>query len=158
MIGNLLYLAFRSLWWFRGRAITITLCLALTIWLPVTTRLLLNQFQAEITARAESTPLIIGAKGSRIDLVLHGLYFDTKGAETVTMEEARYVRDTGFAQDIPLHIRHRTQDVNTQPGAPIVGTTVEYFEFRDLRLARGEFPGHSGRLCDWLECCQTHES
>ena len=144
MTGQSLYLALRSLSWFRGRSITIVLCLALTIWLPLTIRLLLNEFRSEITARAEATPLIIGAKGSRIDLVLHALYFETKGAEPTTMAEARYVRETQFAQDIPLHIRHVTQDVEDQPGAPIVGTTIEYFEFRKLRLARGNFLGMLG--------------
>ncbi|MEZ6060877.1 MAG: ABC transporter permease [Planctomycetaceae bacterium] len=133
-----LYLAFRSLWWFRGRAITIVLCLGLTLWLPITVRLLLNQFRTDILARAEATPLIIGARGSRIDLVLHGLYFDTAPPDNATMSEADYVRDTGFATAIPLHVKYRTQSVNSIDGVPIVGTSVEYFEFRGLRLAKGQ--------------------
>ena len=132
-----LYLAFRSLWWFRGRAMTIVLCLGLTLWLPMTVRLLLNQFRTEILSRAEATPLVIGARGSRIDLALHGLYFDTAPPDTTTMAEADYVRDTGFATSIPLHVKYRTQSVNNIDGVPIVGTSVEYFEFRKLRLAAG---------------------
>ena len=134
---NALYLAVRSLWWYRGRAITIVLCLALTLWLPVTVRLLLNQFRTEIIARADSTPLVIGAKGSRIDLALHALYFDTVSPDYTTMAEADYVQESGFATAIPVHVRYRTQRNNSVDGAPIVGTTIEYFEFRQLSVTQG---------------------
>ncbi|MEZ6122449.1 MAG: hypothetical protein R3C49_04650 [Planctomycetaceae bacterium] len=133
-----LYLALRSLWWFRGRAFTIVLCLALTLWLPITIRLLLNGFRAEITARAESTPLVIGARGSRIDLALNALYFDTAPPETTTMAEADYVQESGFATAIPVHVRYRTQNVNNARSAAIVGTTLEYFEFRRLGIGQGQ--------------------
>jgi putative ABC transport system permease protein len=144
MIGNAVYLAVRSVWWSKGRSVTVVLCLALTMWLPMTVRLLLNQFQSDILLRAESTPLLIGAKGSRIDLTLHGLYFDTLPPDSINMTEAEYVRESDFAQAIPLHIQYHTQDVDDTEGVPIVGTTVEYFEFRGLRLAQGRFLGMLG--------------
>lgn len=137
MGGNTLFLALRSLWWYRGRAITIVLCLALTLWLPVTVRLLLNQFRADIVSRAEATPLVIGAKGSRIDLALNALYFDTVSPDQTTMSEAHYVQDSGFAIAMPLHVAYRTQSVNNVAGVPIVGAGIEYFEFRKLKIARG---------------------
>jgi len=135
--GQSLYLAFRSLWWFRGRAITVILCLALTIWLPLTVRLLLNQFLEQIVQRADSTPPIVGTLGSQIDLALHTLYFDTVAPQQTSMAEARYIDETGFALAIPIHVNYRTQSVNNQDGAPIVGTTLDYFEFRRLQLAAG---------------------
>lgn len=135
--GSALYLAMRSLWWYRGRAVTIVLCLALTLWLPVTVRLLLHQFRTDIVARAQTTPLVIGARGSRIDLALHALYFDTAAPDQITMAEADYIQDTGFAAAIPIHSAYRTQSLNGSPSAPIVGTTVEYFEFRKLYLSAG---------------------
>ncbi|MFN9959427.1 MAG: hypothetical protein ACK55I_40575, partial [bacterium] len=64
--------------------------------LKFTIRLLLNQFRAEITVRSEKTPLIVGAPGSRIDLVLHGLYFDRPLSPTVTMTEVDYVHESGL--------------------------------------------------------------
>lgn len=136
--AHAVYLALRSLWWFKGRAITIILCLALTIWLPITVRLLLDQFRSEIILRANDTPLVIGAKGSQIDLALHALYFDTVAPQTTTMSEANYIQQTEFATAIPLHVNYKTQSVNGQDGAPIVGTTIEYFEFRKLGLQAGE--------------------
>jgi putative ABC transport system permease protein len=134
---NAFYLALRSLWFHRGRALTIILCLALTLWLPMTVHLLLDQFRAEIVFRANSTPLVIGAKGSRIDLALQALYFETVAPEQTTMAEANYVQDSGFATPIPVHLNYRTQTVNNST-APIVGTTIEYFEFRNLRIGQGQ--------------------
>lgn len=138
MLGNAFYLATRSLWWYRGRSLTIILCLATTLWLPLTVRLLVREFQDEILQRAESTPLIIGNRGSRIDLVLHGLYFQSAPPDPLTMQEAAYVQDSGFATAIPLHIRFRTQEAGQAGSAPIVGTTLEYFDFRRLTVAEGE--------------------
>ena len=97
MMRNVLYLAVRSLWWYRGRTLTIVLCLSLTAWLPVTARLLLHQFRADLMLRAEQTPLIVGTKGSQIDLALNSLYFDTVMPDLSTMDEVFYIRDTKLA-------------------------------------------------------------
>ena len=136
-MSNTLFLAIRSLRWYRGRVLTIVLCLALTLWLPLTVRLLLHQFREEIAARARSTPLVIGAKGSRIDLALNALYFDTLPPDEVTMSESHYIQESGYATAMPLHVRYRTQSVNQVDGVPIVGTVLEYFEFRRMRVIDG---------------------
>ncbi len=138
MLHNAFFLAVRSLWWYRGRSLIIILCLATTLWGPLTVRMLVNEFQDEILQRAKSTPLIIGVPGSRIDLVLHGLYFQSALPQRLTMEGAYYVRDTGFASAIPLHVRFRTQELPNTAAAPIVGTTLEYFEFRRLEVIQGQ--------------------
>lgn len=132
------YLAVQSLRWYRGRAWTIVMCLALTLWLPITVRMLLSQFRTEITARAGTTPLVIGAAGSRLDLALHALYFDLQPPAMTSMAEADSIQDSGFATAIPLHIRYRTQSLNDIPGVPIVGTSPEYYEFRNLQIAEGQ--------------------
>jgi putative ABC transport system permease protein len=138
VLRNALFLAVRSLLWYRGRSLTIVLCLAITLWVPFTVRMLVRQFETEILARAETTPLIIGARGSRIDLVLHGLYFQSAAPEPVSMAEVHYINGTTYADAIPLHIQYRTQDVNDIEGAPIIGTTLEYFAFRRLQIEHGE--------------------
>lgn len=135
---NAFYLATKSLWWARGRAITIIMCLALTLWLPLTVRTVMKQFRDEIIQRAEVTPLIIGAKGSQIDLALHALYFESAAPDETSMAEVSYVSDSGYATAIPLHLRYRTQRKNGAEGAPIVGTTVDYFQFRKLSLQSGQ--------------------
>lgn len=137
-MNHALFLAWRSLLWYRGRSITIILSLAITIWLPVTVRLVLNQFRSEISARAQATPLVVGARGSRIDLTLHALYFETLPPANTSMAEADRVTNSSLGIAIPLHIRYRTQSRPGVDGAPIVGTSPEYFEFRGLTVESGE--------------------
>ena len=139
-----LYLAIRSLWWHRGRSLILIASLALTIWLPLTVRLALRQFQDEIALRAGSTPLVLGAVGSRMDLALHALYFESRPPAVITMRDARAVDESQLAAAIPLHIRFRTQSRPGVDGVPIVGTSPEYFEFRGLQPAAGELPALLG--------------
>lgn len=127
--------------WHRGRSVTILLSLAITIWLPITVRMVLHQFRREISQRAVATPLVVGARGSRIDLVLQALYFDTSPVPETTMSEAEALLEmsAGVAEvsAIPLHIRYRTQSRPGIEGSVIVGTSPEYFEFRHLRIGEG---------------------
>ncbi len=138
MMRQALFLALQSVRWYRWRTLTIVLSLSLALWLPITVRLLLLQFRTDITARANFTPLVVGAAGSRTDLVLHALYLDTPAPAATTMAEAEYIQQTGFATAIPLHIRYRTQSAGGAPGVPIVGTSLEYFDFRGLRVREGQ--------------------
>ena len=119
---NALYLAWKSLLWHRGRSLTILLSLAITIWLPVTVRLVLDQFRREISLRANATPLILGAKGSRIDLALHAMYFNATPPADTTMAEVESINASSLGIAIPLHIRYRTQSRPGIDGAMIVGT------------------------------------
>ena len=139
---NALYLAWKSLLWHRGRSITILLSLAITIWLPITVRLVLDQFRREISERANTTPLVLGAKGSRIDLALHALYFDTLPPADTTMAEVESIDELSNvnapAIAIPLHVRYRTQSRPGIEGAVIVGTSPEYFDFRHMHIASGQ--------------------
>ncbi|MCA9035949.1 MAG: ABC transporter permease [Planctomycetaceae bacterium] len=132
------FLAVQALKWYRGRSAIIVMCLAIMLGLPVTMRFMLEDFRHEITARAEATPLLIGAAGSRIDLALHSMYFDGPAPARTTMQEVDSVQKSGFATAIPVYQRYRTQSRNGNHGAAIVGTTPEYFEFRDLTIARGQ--------------------
>jgi putative ABC transport system permease protein len=139
-----LYLAIRSLWWHRGRSLILIASLALTIWLPLTVRLALQQFQDEISLRAGSTPLVLGSVGSRMDLALHALYFDARPPAVITMRDIRAVDESRLGTAIPLHIRFRTQSRPGLDGAPIVGTSPEYYEFRGLYAKHGSLPALLG--------------
>lgn len=160
---NALYLAWKSLLWHRGRSVTILLSLAITIWLPVTVRLVLDQFRHEISERANETPLVLGAKGSRIDLALHALYFDTLPPADTTMAEVESINHLSTthvaAIAIPLHVRYRTQSRPGIEGSVIVGTSPEYFEFRRLNIADGQMvtlPGECVVGCNVAMRMQLH--
>ena len=50
-------------------------CLAVAVLLPLAGRLLLDRYGEALRSRAASTPLVVGAAGSPIELVLASLYF-----------------------------------------------------------------------------------
>jgi putative ABC transport system permease protein len=105
--------------------------LTLIIFLPVGLNVIVGQSAEELTARAEATPLLVGAKGSPLELVLNSLYFESDTPALANYADATRVADSGLAQPIPLYVRFRSRN------HPIVGTTLEYFDFRQLRFAAG---------------------
>jgi putative ABC transport system permease protein len=127
-----LLLAWRYILFHKRKTTILIACITLTAYLPVFVHALLGRVQRELAARAASTPLVVGAKGSRFDLVLHALYFETDAPGTITMSEVAAIRDGRLAVPIPLYVQHRARR------APVVGTSLEYFRFRGLRVAEGK--------------------
>jgi putative ABC transport system permease protein len=126
-----LYLAWRYLVYHRVKTAILVTSIALIVFLPAGLRVLVTQSAAELTARADATPLLVGAKGSPLELVLSSLYFESSPPEASTYAEVSRIADSELALPVPLYVRFQTR------GHPIVGTTLEYFEFRALRLAAG---------------------
>jgi len=129
-----LLLAWRSLAYYRVRALLLVGCVALVVLLPVAVQLLVGAQSERLTARADATPLVAGAKGSRYDLVLNALYFRGRTPAPTSMAEADRVRATGFARAIPLLARASAR------GRPLVGTTPDYYRFRGLETVAGTPP------------------
>jgi putative ABC transport system permease protein len=75
--------------------------------------------------------LVIGAKGSSLDLVMNTLYFDDEVPELIAMDASVRVEDTNLALPIPVYVRFNAR------GNPIVGTTLDYFDFRGLKISDG---------------------
>ena len=128
---NAFRLAWRHLCFHKLRTAILILCLTLTLALPLCLKFLVDRFQTQLRSRAASTPLIVGAPGSQFDLAISTLYFDAKPPPSVTMETTEYINDSGLATAIPMHVRFRTKKF------PIVGTTLEYFTFRESRIMTG---------------------
>ncbi len=126
-----LYLAWRYLAHNRIKTTILVGSLTLITFLPVGLNVIVGQSARELTARAEATPLLIGAKGSPLELVLNSLYFESDTPTLSTFSEAERIAESGLAQPIPLYIRFRSRE------HPIVGTTLEYFDFRGLEIAAG---------------------
>jgi putative ABC transport system permease protein len=126
------FLAWQSLRFNRLQSVILIFGLAVTLYLPLAVNGLVARYQAGLLQRAATTPLVAGGLGSRFDLVLHALYFRGRVPRLLKMADVDALRDTGYAQPIPLYARY------TARRAPIVGTTLDYFTFRQLRLARGE--------------------
>ncbi|TVR50287.1 MAG: hypothetical protein EA425_10230 [Puniceicoccaceae bacterium] len=117
-----------------GKTVILAICLATALYVPLAAHGLVRLLQQEMTQRAEATPLVIGAQGSRFDLVLHALYFRTEAPGQVRQAERFALEETGRGAVYPLHVRHRAR------GFPVVGTTLEYFAFRGLGVEAGTAP------------------
>ncbi len=125
------YLAWRYMASQRVKSAILVASITLIVYLPVGLNVLVGQSAAELTSRAESTPLLIGARASALELVLASLYFESRPPEPTRYAELARIEESGFAEPIPLHVRFRAL------GQPVVGTTLEYLDFRGLRIAAG---------------------
>lgn len=131
MSGPLLRLAWKSLMHHKARSMVLVLCIALLGVLPLAVEGFLNLYQTQLKSRAVATPLVVGAPGSRSDLLIQSLYFNGSVESSIPMRVARQVAEKGRVTPIPLHIE------GTVRGKPLVGTTPDYQKFRDLRIAGG---------------------
>ena len=126
-----LYLAWRYLAYHRFKTAILVTSITLIVYLPIGLRVLVDQSARQLTARAVATPLLIGAKGSPLELVLNTLYFRSDFPDPLRYEQVARVDTTGLATAIPMYVRFNAQ------GHPIVGTSFEYFDFRGLRIMSG---------------------
>jgi putative ABC transport system permease protein len=126
-----LYLAWCYLRFHKGKMAVLVAVLTLITYLPLAVRTLVHGSAAHMLARARSTPLVIGQKGSALDLVMHALYFVAAPPATTSMAEAARVDDSGLAYAIPIYQRFYAR------GYPIVGTTLDYLAYRRLEIATG---------------------
>lgn len=133
-----LHLAWRYVVHYRTRTTLLALALGLTMALPLMVKSFVNLAQVELRARAEATPLVLGTKGSAVELTLNALYFRRRGVEAIQVRQSQAVQATGLADAIPLYVRFHSQE------SPIVGTTLEYFAFRRLKMAEGRMMGRLG--------------
>ncbi|MAJ29335.1 hypothetical protein CBD41_07950 [bacterium TMED181] len=131
MSGPLLRLAWKSLVHHKVRSFVLVLCIGLLGVLPLAVEGLIDLYRTQLEARALTTPLVVGAPGSRSDLLIHALYFRGSVESSIPMRFARSVADEGRAIPIPLHI------AGTVRKFPLVGTTPDYAPFRNLRFATG---------------------
>ncbi len=130
MIDNL-YIAWQYVRYNRIKTAVLVACVTLISFLPVSLQLLLDESERQLMSRAETTPLVIGAKGSSLDLVMNTLYFGDEVPELIDMGALERVEETDMALPIPVYIRFKAR------GNPIVGTSLDYFEFRGLEIADG---------------------
>jgi putative ABC transport system permease protein len=128
---QILYLAARYLAHHRFKTAILVLSITLILYLPIGLRVLVDQSSRQLTARAEATPLIVGAKGSPLELVLNTLYFGSDVPERAQYAAALQVSESGLATAIPMYVRFKAR------GRPIVGTSFEYFAVRGLALESG---------------------
>ena len=132
-MSDVLYLAWRYLAFHRLKTTLLIGAVTLAIYLPLGLGVLLEQSAGQLMGRAEATPLLVGSRGSQLELVLNSLYFRSQPPKVATYSEVDRIRETGLATAIPLFVRFRAREHT------VVGTTIDYFEFRETGLAEGRF-------------------
>ena len=135
---DVLYLAWRYLAYHKIKTTVLIAAVTITLYLPVGLEVLVSQSAEQLTARARSTPLIIGAKGSPLELVLSSLYFESSAPPVLKCSEMHRAQQSDLGLVIPISARFKTRH------SPIVGTTLDYFQFRQLTLAQGRSFGMLG--------------
>jgi len=125
-------LAWRYVWQHKIKSLILIASIVLTVLLPVTVRILLWQFNQKVVSRADATSAVVGAAGSDLDLAMNVTFFrDNQGLKPIRYDELLYVQDTDLAAAIPIHARFTARSFR------VVGTSLDYFEFRGLEFGDG---------------------
>jgi len=148
-VSQILYLAWRYLAYHRVKSVILVASIMLIVYLPVGLRVLVRQSERELTTRANATPLIIGAKGSPLELVLNTLYFESDTPPATRYAEVVRVAQSDLGYAIPLYTRFRSGRT------PIVGTNLDYFAYRGLNLSQGRNIALLGECMLGADAAQT---
>ncbi len=130
-MNDVLYLAWRYLAYHRFKTVLLICIVAIIVYLPIGLEVIVDRSARDLTSRADSTPLLVGEKGSPLELVLNTLYFKSGMPPVVRFAEVTRIEASGLARAIPIYVRFRAGP------SRLVGTTLEYFEFRGLEIAQG---------------------
>lgn len=102
------------------------------VWLlPAAIGVVVSQVEIHLRERAASTPLLLGKTGSALELVFNGLYFTKPQIGTLPSGEVQTIADDGLVTAIPIHAKYSSGEYR------IVGTSLDYFSFRELRVGEG---------------------
>ncbi len=139
MNRQILFLVWRYISFHWGKSTILLASLTLTILMPTCLAHLTRVFEQSIRERAVTSPLLLGVKGSDYDLTMHGLYFRSGIQDHFAVKAWHDLlnKNRGVSAPITSHFTAQSQ--------PIVGTSLEYFEARNLRLSQGKMFRHLGQ-------------
>ena len=129
--SGLIFLGMRYVQRNRGKVTLLIAAFTLVWLLPLSIGLLVKRAETQLRARAVESPLLLGKSGSALELSFNGLYFTKPAIATLPYRHVEEVRESGLAEAIPLYARFSAS------GYRIVGTSLEYFDYRGLEYAEG---------------------
>lgn len=109
-----------------GRTLMLCICVFVIAGLPLVSRGVVASFEDSLRARARTVPMMVGAAGSRFDLVLAGLHWRVTDLAPIPLGVADEIRAEPGVAAIPVHVRFSAR------GVPIAAVPYEYFELRRL--------------------------
>lgn len=113
------------------RSLIVVMGLGAVLFLPLFSYGLGQLLSETLLSRGESSPILIGHKGNEFDLTMNALYFRSAVKDPVPMKLSEDVFAQSYGVAVPLYIKH------TASGAPVVGTSVDYFGQRQLAINSG---------------------
>jgi len=137
-VSGAIYVGWRYLQRQRRKAVLLIAAITLSLFLPLGISRVVREAEHHLRARSAATPLLLGAPGSPLELVFNGIYFSEPEVEAITYGQSQKPRQGGLARVIPIHARYEAR------GFRIVGTSLEYFRFRDLEFREGRAFGRLG--------------
>ena len=126
-----IYLAIKYLQYHHIRTLVLVGAIGLIIYLPLGLQRMIVESEEQMMSRAKSTPLIIGAKGNATDLVINTLYFEQTKIDELNYQYNNELNQTGLGYSIPIISLFNAR------GIPIIGTNLDYFNFRKLHIDEG---------------------
>jgi putative ABC transport system permease protein len=125
------FLAWSYLKYHWVKTLFLVLAISLVIFIPMALNLLAAQGSEKMRERAVATPLLLGSRGSATELCLSSLYFKQPRLEGIPYSRLKELGQENLARTIPLQLEYKVKE------QPIVGTTQDYFTFRDLQFEGG---------------------
>ena len=119
-----LYIAVRYLATNRLTSIVLLVSMTLILFLPAGLLVLVRETADSLNRRADATPLVVGTKGSPLELALSTLYFESDPPPELSYREAEQLGQGGLAQPIPMLCGFSAGKF------PIVGTTPNVDRWR----------------------------
>jgi putative ABC transport system permease protein len=129
MMGTL-YLGWKYVTYHRWKTGLLIAAISLILFLPPALMLVIDRGAQSLNARADATPLLLGAPGSPLELTLSSLYFRTTVPATLNYGASDAI-DPVLAEAVPVYVRFRSRQF------PIVGTNSAYLDYRRLALSSG---------------------
>lgn len=126
-----IYLAWNYIKYNWGKTLLLVLAISMVVFIPLVLNLFASEGSERMMARARSTPLLAGSKGSATELTLSSLYFREPGIPPLSYGDMKLMEEEGLARVIPLHLEYKVKD------QPIAGTSTSYFQFRNMKFAAG---------------------
>lgn len=112
----------------------LTLGLGLVLGLPGMMLALTDAFEAALERRGKEIPIVIGREGSPTDLVLQSVYYRAGESRAFPWK---------VWQELPRDCREWVVPVylsGSARGWPVIGTSLEFFQHRNLALVQGAAP------------------
>ena len=143
MSRHALVLALRYLAAAPGQTAVLIMGIAIALFLPSFTIGAGQLAEGRLLARAEHTPIVLGHEGNEFDLVMSALYFRGQVRDPIPHSAIAGVTEAEYGLALPLHVGH------SAGGAPLVGTSLDYFEVRGLRRILVPVPVLTPRLSSY---------